>query len=195
MFLEKVCSLPHKVLKRLDDEINHLNIYLVQDYDLKLLNSIVDFSTDIFGDASMDEWGIVPQIRRGNVFLLKEEEYKQVAGLALLMRDWNEPNQAYLFDFAIAPDYQGNGIGFHFLKGIIDNLIEQGFEGMNLTVDVNNKGAIRLYEEKLGFKRVTRGNDEYGKGHHRYTMVLDFEDYKEKFDIQPRIRMARVMAM
>lgn len=182
MYLEKVSSLPKKFIKKLDD-IDNLNIYLVQDYNVKLLNSIVDFSVNIFGESSQDEWGIVPQIRRGNVFLLKEDIQNKVMGMATLLRDWDDPDKAYLFDFAVSEDYQGLGVGFQFLKGIIENLIEQKFLRMNLTVDVNNEGAIHLYQDKLGFKTISREDDEYGKGHHRYVMELDFEDFKELFGV------------
>jgi len=182
MYLEKVSSLPKKFIKKLED-VDNLNIYLVQDYNVKLLNSIVDFSVDIFGDASLDKWGIVPQIRRGNVFLLKEDIKNKVMGIGILMRDWEDADKAYLFDFAISEDYQGLGVGFQFLKGIIENLIEQNFKRMNLTVDVDNEGAIHLYQDKLGFKPITREDNEYGKGEHRYVMELDFEDFKEKFQV------------
>ncbi len=181
MFLEKVYTLPHKAIKRLDDDVEYLSIYIVQDYNLKLLKSIVDFSLDIFGDAGMDEWGIVPQIRQGNVFILKEENNRKVVGLAILMRGWEDPDQAYLFDFAIAEEYHGRGLGFHFLKGIIENLISQDFKRMGLTVDVDNIGAIKLYEEKLGFELITREDDEYGKGHHRYIMKLEFSEFLDRF--------------
>ncbi len=182
MHLEKISSLPKKFIKKVDG-VDNLNIYLVQDYNLKLLNSIVKFSVNIFGDASLDQWGIVPQIRRGNVFLLKEDFKEAVMGIAILMRDWDDADKAYLFDFAISEKVQGQGVGFQFLKGIIENLIEQNFLRMNLTVDVNNEGAIHLYQDKLGFKNISREEDEFGKGEHRFVMELDFEDFKEKFGV------------
>ncbi len=180
MYLEKISSLPKKFIKKLED-VDNLNIYLVQDYNVKLLNSIVDFSVNIFGEASLDQWGIVPQIRRGNVFLLKEDIKNKVMGIGILMRDWDDADKAYLFDFAISEEYQGLGVGFQFLKGIIENLIDQNFLRMNLTVDVDNEGAIHLYKDKLGFKNIAREEDEFGKDEHRYVMELDFEDFKKKF--------------
>lgn len=174
MFLEKVNSLPHRLIKRFDEELTGLNVFLVQDYDLKLLKEIVNFSTRIFGDASLDEWGIVPQIRRGNVFLLKEEAHKKVIGLAILMRDWEDDEKVYLFDIAIADDYQGAGVGFYFLEAIIENCIDQGFKRMSLTVDVDNAPAIRLYKDKFGFRTIKREDHEYGKNEHRYEMELEF---------------------
>ncbi len=178
MNLEEMHGLPQEVVDGLSDELKNLKIYLVHEYDLNLLKRVVDFSLDIFGDGGMDEWGIVPQIRQGNVFVLKEEGAQKIAGLAILMRDWDDVDKVYLFDFAISQEYQGQGLGYHFLHGIISIMVEQGFKRMNLTVNINNPGAIKLYKEKLGFQTLSMKKDEFGKDEHRYFMELDFDDFK-----------------
>ena len=179
MHLEEIKSLPRKVIQNLDGDFGGLKVYLVQDFNLNLLKRIVEFGMNIFGELGMDEWGLVPQIRHGNVFLLKEEEKKRIIGLAILMRDWEDLDKAYLFDYAIVEDYHGRGLGYHFLRIICGNLLEQGFKKMSLTVDVENKPAIRLYKEKLGFDIVSINEDEYGKGLHRYLMELDLSKVKK----------------
>lgn len=85
---------------------------------------------------SLDEWGMVPQIRHGNVYVLKEKDKPQVFGLAIFMRDWDTDDTVYLFDYAIKEDLQGYGLGYEFLKTIAENLVEQDFNIMSLTVDV-----------------------------------------------------------
>jgi len=175
VYLEEVRALPKKVVDNLDGDIKNLKIYLVQDYDLNILKRMVTFGVSIFGDLGMDEWGLVPQIRHGNVFLLKEENKKKVIGLAILMRDWEDIDKCYLFDYAIVEEFQGQGLGYHFLIGVCKNLIGQGFKRMSLTVDIENQSAIHLYKNKLGFEIDELSKDEYGKGHHRYKMVLDLD--------------------
>ena len=64
-------------------------VCLVQDFDSKLLNDMVDFGLNIFGDLGMDEWGLVPQIRHGNVYVMQDIE-DEIIGLAILMRDWED---------------------------------------------------------------------------------------------------------
>lgn len=175
MHLEEIKNLPQKVVRDLEG-VDHLKVYLVQDYNLSLLKRMVDFGLNIFGELGMDEWGLVPQIRHGNVFILKEEDKKRIIGLAILMRDWEDPDKAYLFDYAIAEEYQGNGLGHHFLTAISENLLEQGFKRMSLTVDVENMPAIHLYKDKIGFDIVKESKDEYGKGHDRYIMQFDLDN-------------------
>ncbi len=179
--LEEVNQLPHKVIKDIDLDVGRLSVYLVQDFDLKLLRRMVSFGLDIFGELGMDEWGLVPQVRHGNVYLLKEKDKKRIIGLAILMRDWEDPYKAYLFDYAIAEDFRGHGLGYEFLQVIAESLVEQGFDKMSLTVDVENEPAIRLYRDKVGFKSVLYKEDEYGKGHDRYIMEWDMaKAIKEK---------------
>lgn len=173
MLLEEIKKLPQRVVKNLDGDIGNLKVYLVQNFNLSLLDRMVKFGLDIFGDLGMDEWGLVPQIRHGNVYLLKEEDKKRIIGIAILMRDWEDTDKAYLFDFAISPEFHGNGLGYHFLSIICENIKEQGFKCMSLTVDIDNAPAIKLYKDKIGFKIVELNQDEYGKGHHRYMMRLD----------------------
>lgn len=175
MQLEKVRNLPKKAIENLDDDIGHLTVYLVQDYSNQFLRRMVDFGIDLFGDLGMDEWGLVPQIRHGNVFVLKEEDKKKLIGLAILMRDWEDSEKVYLFDFAIASYLQGKGLGYYFLKVIIKNLEEQGFKRVGLTVDTENAAAIKLYEDKIGFKILEMSEDEYGKSHDRYIMELEIK--------------------
>lgn len=175
MYLEEASKLPRKVIENLDGDVGNLKVYLVQDYNVNLLKRMVNFGLDIFGDLGMDEWGLVPQIRHGNVYVLREEDKKKIIGLAILMRDWEDLQKCYLFDYAISEDLQGQGLGYHFLAAIIRNLEDQGFSKMGLTVDVENAPAIRLYKDKIGFEITGENEDEYGEGHHRYIMELHFD--------------------
>jgi len=177
MHLEEIRALPRKVIENLDGDIGNLKVYLVQDYNLNLLKRLVNFGLDVFGDLGLDEWSLVPQIRHGNVFVLKEEDKKKIIGIAILMRDWEDSDKVYLSDFAIADEFQGQGLGYHFLVSVCKSIADQGFKTMNLTVDINNPAAISLYKDKLGFEIESFSKDEYGKGHDRYKMRLDLSKY------------------
>lgn len=174
--IEKI-KLDHKMIKELDLDAKSFQVYLVQDFNLKLLNRMVSFGLDIFGELGMDEWGLVPQIRHGNVYIIKNDLKNQLIGLAILMRDWEDVEKAYLFDYAIREEFRGFGLGYEFLRIIAENLQDQGFTKMSLTVDTENDPAIHLYEEKIGFESVLLRKDEYGKGHDRFIMELDLEEF------------------
>ncbi|SNR97038.1 ribosomal-protein-alanine N-acetyltransferase [Anaerovirgula multivorans] len=178
MYFDMVKALPKKALEDKDLDVKGLKVYLVQDFNLEILRRMVDFGQKIFGEAGMDEWGLVPQIRHGNVFVLKEDIHSKIVGMAILMRDWEDEKKCYLFDYAIQEELQGKGLGYHFLKVICLNLKEQGFDIMGLTVDIHNKPAIRLYKDKMGFVVEEMNKHEYGEGEHRYIMNLDLNIIK-----------------
>ncbi|WP_129595867.1 GNAT family N-acetyltransferase [Anaerophilus nitritogenes] len=176
MYLKEIRSLSKRSMRKMNGKVSNLKVYLVQDFNVGLLKNMVNFGLNIFGELGMDEWGLVPQIRHGNVYVLKEENKKEIVGIAIFMRDWEKVDQCYLFDYAISPVFQGKGLGYSFLKILCKELRCQGFVKISLTVDIENTAAIKLYKDKMGFKIESFSKDEYGKGHDRYIMELDLED-------------------
>lgn len=180
MHLEEVTRLPVSALKGLDN-ISRLRVLSIEDFDHTLLMKLVNFEMDVFGDLGMDEWGLVPQIRHGNVFVLKEENGSSILGIAILMRDWENSDKCYLFDFAIAKTLRGQGLGTLFLRTVCDSVRKQGFLKMSLTVDTDNGPAVRLYSDKMGFDIEELREDEYGRGHDRYIMALDLSNLEDEY--------------
>lgn len=178
--LDRIKNMPHSLVKKLEG-VENLAVYVVEDFNLKLLKNMVEFGLDVFGeDMSADEWSLVPQIRHGNVYVVTEVGKHHVVGIAMFMRDWEDIYKAYLFDYAVDEEYQGMGMGFEFLKIISADLKKQGFKRICLTVDGDNKPAIRLYRDKIGFESIEFAKDEYGKGHDRYIMELDIDEFLEE---------------
>jgi len=172
MHLKFMETLPRRAIEKLGDDIDDVVVYLVQDYSGSLLKRIVEFGLNIFGELGVDEWGLVPQIRHGNVFVLQASGQRRLLGMAILMRDWEDLEKCYLYDFAIADELQAKGLGFNFFSAIVRNLREQGFR----RVDVENAPAVRLYQDKVGFRIVGRTDDEYGEGHDRFLMELELAE-------------------
>jgi ribosomal protein S18 acetylase RimI-like enzyme len=58
---------------------------------------------------------------------------------------------AHIPQIAVAPEFQGAGLGSFMLKSAFEELQRQGFDEVSLTVTDMNRGAVRLYE-RLGFE-------------------------------------------
>jgi ribosomal protein S18 acetylase RimI-like enzyme len=58
---------------------------------------------------------------------------------------------AHIPQIAVAPEFQGAGLGSLMLKTAFEELQRQGFNEVSLTVTDANQGAVRLYE-RLGFE-------------------------------------------
>ena len=141
--------------------------------DSSQLKSLIDLEIDAFpGIGSVDEQTLVPISRYGKIVLFRETGDPRAIAVCELMRDYNQPNRAYVFAFYVRSDKKGTGIGGKFLHEILLLLKEDGFQTVCLTVDVNNTAAIKLYE-KLGFITKLTREAEYGEGEDRYFMDLE----------------------
>ncbi|CAM2845416.1 GNAT family N-acetyltransferase [Paenibacillus sediminis] len=87
-------------------------------------------------------------------FYMIEHDHQAVGKI----RVHHEGQEAWIYGFAIYPEYQGKGIGRKALKKIIKDEHEAGY-GIFLEVEARNSNALRLYES-CGFK-VVQGQDYY----------------------------------
>lgn len=161
----------HAQLIRKND-IPGIGVAELEESNLEILNHLMKLEGDIFGDEAVDEWFIVSNIRHGNVLVLLDLNKRRAIGIAILMRDWDELDKCYLADFGIKETHRGRGLGTYFLGVVLDEVRKAGFKRVSLTVDVENKVAIHLYE-KYGFKIVEERRNLYGEGRDRYVMELD----------------------
>lgn len=73
------------------------------------------------------------------------------------------PGEWYLDSFAVAPEFQNQGIGTRALVSFIDMIRNSGEKVLSLNVEVDNEPAKHVYD-KVGFKKVGRvfiGNHSY----------------------------------
>ena len=61
------------------------------------------------------------------------------------------PHTAHIPQIAVAPEFQGQGLGTEMMARGFDECLRQGFREISLTVTDSNSGAVRLYEG-LGFQ-------------------------------------------
>jgi ribosomal protein S18 acetylase RimI-like enzyme len=61
--------------------------------------------------------------------------------------------KAHLAQLAVAPDYQGRGLGRRILSRVVERLSDMGYDGLSLMVSRENHRALDLYRS-TGFERV-----------------------------------------
>ena len=75
-----------------------------------------------------------------------------VATYRLISKTHRQAHVVYLGGFSIKSSCKGKGIGTRVLQHICDYCASQGKKRIELTVDIHNEPAIRLYR-KLGFEK------------------------------------------
>jgi Acetyltransferases len=155
-----------------------MNLELVRDFDLSLLERLVQLETEAFGIGGLNEWHLVPFIRHGRVFITRLNQ--EVVGSIQYMLDWENRRKAYLMGVSIDKRLRGQGSGTKFIKKSLQVLAGENIEEVELTVDPRNAAAIRVYEDKLGFTVVNTRNNEYGQGENRLVMTISLTDFIKK---------------
>ena len=145
-------------------------VRLVHDYEPKIIPQIVSLEQETFGYGGMNEWHLLPLIRHGRVFVSLQDQ--EVIGSVQYLLDWENPKRAYMYGVAMAKPWRGMGVGTSFLQETFHLLFDDGIEAIELTVSSKNVGAIKVYQEKLGFNATAFRKNEYGLGEDRMVMQV-----------------------
>ena len=145
-------------------------IELVRTMEPELIARLVQIETEAFGSGGLKVWHLEPLIRHGRVYVYRLDN--EIVGLVHYMLDWDRPKKAYMVGVSISKESRGQGIGAKLLNESFVALSQETIEEVELTVDLDNVAAVKLYESKLGFLVTDFRNDEYGEGEGRLVMQL-----------------------
>lgn len=101
--------------------------------------------------AKLEFTAIYNQLLKTETVFVVEDESEIIATYRLIPKTDRQAHTVYLGGFTIKKEWQGKGYGAKILLHIKAYAIEQGKKRIELTVDINNAGAIALYK-KTGFE-------------------------------------------
>ena len=81
----------------------------------------------------------------------RDPQTDRAAAFAVVTETSNR--KAHLAQLAVAPDYQGRGLGRRILSRVIERLSDMGYDGLSLMVSRDNHRALDLYRS-MGFELV-----------------------------------------
>lgn len=142
----------------------------VRELDSNTIERLEKLDADAFGVGCLNVWHLVPIIRHGRVYVIREG--REIVGSVQFILDWEDPKTVYMVGVSIAKECRGQGLAVKLLKESFDTLRQEHISQVELTVDPHNTAAIRVYETKLGFIRENYRENEYGAGEHRLVMKL-----------------------
>jgi ribosomal protein S18 acetylase RimI-like enzyme len=93
----------------------------------------------------------------------------KVVGYALTARHANDGQTAELYSLVVSSRHRRKGIGRSLVEASIDWAARQSCATLKLTVEPDNKAAVKLYE-RVGYTQISRVNDYYGPGADRLIM-------------------------
>ena len=136
-----------------------------------LLFKIVEHENEVFGEATVGNWNIKPFTKYGKVFamLSDDENTKDELMSVIEVLSSFDREVAYVYGVSTVPKFQKHGYARILLQFVMETLKEMKIKKIELTVDMDNFIAKRIYE-KLGFEIVGNLDNEYGDNIERYLM-------------------------
>jgi ribosomal-protein-alanine N-acetyltransferase len=153
---------------------DQITVEVVSDPDYDLQKQILEIDEKAFGPGSLNHWSLPLFLHYGRVYLARCNG--QLAGIAQLVRDWQDPKLAYLYGLAVAQGFRNRGIGTALLSSILESLPRAGFRRLQLTVNPENEVAIHLYQNKLHLDKIEFIENYYGPGENRWLLEWKTEE-------------------
>ncbi|MBF0502591.1 MAG: GNAT family N-acetyltransferase [Candidatus Riflebacteria bacterium] len=132
--------------------------------DMPLLEGVSRIEREAFADEGLGPGNLALLARCGSVFALTNAG--SVTAEAIVIAELGGA-KALLLSLAVDARLRGRGRGKRLLMEILAHISAAGFKQIELTVAPDNKAAISLYVDRLGFVIRERLTDHFGPGHHR----------------------------
>ena len=144
---------------------------------MSLYRYVIKTTFTTWDDNYPDKELIVRDINNKNLFVLKHNDNIIAVSFVGYKEEENE-NWTYpllspigVARICVSPDHQGQGIGTHFMKQLINIAKERGADGMHFHVCTQNPAAMKMYE-KVGFVNCGLGKSNYGFDYYKYEQVF-----------------------
>ncbi len=138
-----------------------------------VLKDLVAFEED-HGSGGFDQWMLPVFSNFGLLYVMRENNH--LVGTAQLMRVWERPDAICVAGIAIRKDKRGQGLGTLLMSHILKDLKRDGFTEVRLTVSPDNAAAMRIYDDKMGFRKKAFEKDFYGRGEDRLVLIKELKE-------------------
>jgi ribosomal protein S18 acetylase RimI-like enzyme len=122
-----------------------LQIEEVEEISEDLVRTLIEIDLQTFSESTFSHYTARAFLRSGRVLLLRADGH--IIGTCVCMRSWDEPSEALVLSMGLRPGWRGRGLGHSFMRGILERLGELGIHSVSLLVSLDNRRAIRIYEE------------------------------------------------
>jgi ribosomal-protein-alanine N-acetyltransferase len=139
----------------------------------EVLKDLVAFERE-HGSGGFDKWLLPVFSNFGLLYVMREGG--DLVGTAQLMRVWERPDAICVAGIAVRKDRRGEGLGTLLMSHILKDLKRDGFNEVRLTVSPENTAAMKIYCDKMGFKKRGMEKDFYGEGEDRLVLVKQLKE-------------------
>ena len=150
---------------------NKIQIKQINSSNTNLYQKVLDIDRDSFKDVTITIWTLESFARFGRLVGIFLDN--SLIGFAIVMRELEDKNSAYLVEMAVEEKYNNQGYGTQLLHEVIEQLKKFGVSRVLLHVDPKNFNALHIYTNIFNFRACEYRENEYGIGKDRLLMELN----------------------
>ncbi len=123
--------------------------FQIKERDYDLVEQLVQMESDVYGEDALDVFELIAMLRHARVYVAVE--YDEVLGSVYFMRNFDDPERAFLHSINIVDAKQNPNLATALLNIAFADMKVSGIFYVEVNVDPSNYRALKIYREQLGF--------------------------------------------
>ena len=126
-----------------------IEYFQIKERDFDLVEQLVQMEADVYGEEALDIFELIAMLRHARVYVAVE--YDEVLGSVYFMRNFDDPEKAFLHSINIVDAQATPNLATALLNIAFADMKVAGIAFVEVNVDPSNYRALKIYREQLGF--------------------------------------------
>jgi len=123
--------------------------FQIKERDYDLVEQLIKIESAAFGGEALDVFELIAMLRHARVYVAVE--YDEVLGSVYFMRNFDDPDKAFLHSVNIADPKSTPNLAASLLNIAFADMKSFDIQTVEVNVDPSNYRALKIYREQLGF--------------------------------------------
>lgn len=126
-----------------------LEFFQIKERDTDLIEQIVKIEQNTFAGEALNIFELIAMLRHARVYVAVD--YDEVLGYVYFMRNFDEPDRAFLYSINIVDPKANPNLAAKLLNISMSDMKAFGIKSVEVNVDPKNYRALKIYREQLDF--------------------------------------------
>lgn len=126
-----------------------IEYFHIKERDFDLVEQLIQIESSSYDNGGMDVFELIAMLRHARVYVAVE--YDEILGAVYFMRNFDNPDKAFLHSINIIDPQSYPNLGTSLLNIAFTDMRTFGVKLVEVNVDPGNYRALKVYREQLGF--------------------------------------------
>lgn len=126
-----------------------IEYFHIKERDFDLVEQLIQIEGSSYDNGGMDIFDLIAMLRHARVYVAVE--YDEILGAVYFMRNFDNPDKAFLHSINIIDPQTYPNLGTSLLNIAFTDMRAFGIRLVEVNVDPSNYRALKIYREQLGF--------------------------------------------